>query len=289
MPVTITPVAPGNLVGPGLQITLQSSFIGPLGAGSHWFIGYYVDTDFTLPVLDINVNTTTRFYSNTPLTLPNPGHVSLDRWLKDGDTVHVYAALHDGSSFVDNGNLNATWSNTAGLYNLMSRQYDQSVTGAYTAGDRLTMSQLNAGMQVSIPSIPSPGGIVKEYLGQLFSNGVPPNIGNRHGSLLCSGDGSISRGTEPFRSDSLGFEWLWHTIPEIWGELVGNPSELERRVVQWKTITHDTSGASFQWEVLDSDYDGVRHMWGISVPDSLTWHVSPGAVVEVRFLVLVLG
>lgn len=289
MPVTITPVAPGNLVGPGLQISLSSDFIGPLPTGSFWRLIYSTDAEGANRLYSNTIDTDSPSYTGIPLTLPYPSHVSLTNWLKDGDTVYVTGELNDDTGPIDSGTQAETWSNTAGIYNLLGSFQASTTAGAFTAADRSTIQTTQAGINLRIPAVGAAGGFVLRTLGELLGNGVPPQFTNRHSSILVSGSGAISRGTEPFRVDSLGFEWHWNTIPEVWGELIGDPDEIERRVVQWRVIDEDDSGQLFQRDVIDSSFDGVRYLWGAHVPITLEWFVTPGAVVELSFLVFALG
>lgn len=289
MPITITPLPPNGIVGYGIPIRVQSDFIGPLPTGSTFRIIFSTDAEGdNIVYSEYTPVTGVGPYDLIPFTAETTGWQGPVAMPLQGTSVHVLAELSDGSSVIDTGATTGTWDPTTGIPYLL-KTYQNAAPASFTATDRETLNATLAGIRVNVPALAGIGGVVARTLGDLFGGSIPPDLTHRHDSMLVSGQGAIALGTEPFRVDSLGFEWHWNTIPEAWGELIGDPDELERRVVQWRLIAQDNSGQLYQRDVIDSNFDGVRHVWGIDQPVTLEWYVTAGCVVELAFLVLFPG
>lgn len=288
MPITIVPVQPGNAFGPGLLIDAQSDFVGPLTFTTQWQLDFAHDAEFNQIAYSVSRTALQSPILHILLFSESVQGMFAPGVMNDGDTVHVQARLVDGSTTLDSGVATGTWKATAGLgaQQLVFAPIPQQ--GGFTFSDRQQLALAVSNTSVSVPSASSPTGFVQQALSSLFS-GVHPHYLNRHGSILVSGQGSLARGTEPFRGDSIGIEWHWHTIPAGFGESLGSVSELGRRIVQWRMISRDSANQLFQLEYVDSNTEGVRHVWGPLVPETLEWFVAPGCVVELSFLVFAFG
>lgn len=288
MPITITsPVGPG--IGPGLTVSASSSFIGPIPDTGFWTIDI-VEPGTEEPIYGeiihtnvLAIQTILGLYAGTTAAK------SPTRGVAEGTTVNMVIALHQSPTVVlDQTTFTSrTWQPTSALQFLLAQTVGSINTG-FTAEDRSDIQATLAATRVSIPAVAAVGGSILRGLGELVQ-GVPPQFTNRHGSILVSGQGSLARGTEPFRVDALGIEWHWNTIPPGFGRTPGSVDELGRRIVQWRLIDQDDSGQLFQRGYVDSQVDGERFVWGVHSPVTLEWFVAPGCVVELSFLVAFLG
>lgn len=288
MPITITPLPPDGRVGYGLPLRVQSDFVGPLGVGASWHVVVSTDAEgvdlvygefflaSTVGPVDLTLFSPTTTGWQGPVQLPAPEA-----------PVHITAELTDGSSTVDSGATTGTWDPVSGIA-INQKAYATAGIGAFTSADRATLQASLASTSVAVPASGGIGGSVLRGLGELLT-GIPPQFGNRHGSILVSGQGSLSRGVDPYRADALGIEWHWHTIPPGFGRTLGSVDEMGRRIVQWRFIDQDDSGQLYQWGWVDSRHDGERYMWGVHSPVTLEWYVAPGCIVELSFMVLLLG
>jgi len=220
---------------------------------------------------------------------PGTGHtqtVVSTNGIATGSEATVFVELVNATGVVqDSGtSLDYTWDSTTNLWSLISGLHGQGLTSAQAQ----QLENAEANTQVTVAGAGPGGASVIQSIASLFQN-YPANFTNRHGSILVSGQGAISRGTEPFSNFALGFEWHWNTLPEGVGRDLGSVDELEERIVQWRVIDEDTSAQLFQSDVIDSTFEGVRHVWGLHQPVTLEWYVIPGGVVELSFLVPALG
>lgn len=288
MPITITPTSPNSLIGPGLPLIASSDVVGPIGLDWKWIIEVRPDPEDLLPTYGWQVQA---FGSRTvTAVLSQKSSAPLTQRgltdLRTGDTVYAKVELRTSTETVeDSGTLSATWNATDALHVLLG----ETTTGAgFTAGDRADVQATLAGIRVPIPAIAAAGGSILGTLASLWQ-GFPANLTSRHSSLLITGQGSVARGSEPFRVDALGMEWFWHTIPPGFGAQIGSVDEYFNRVVQFRLIDQDDSGQLFQSAWIDSHTEGQRHLWGVHQPVTVEWYVAPGCVVELSFLVLALG
>jgi len=288
VPITITLPGPATDFGPGFSVDLQSDFIGPLPEGTEWFIGVSRDEEDAEPIWQEGFATSS---VHSLLQLAMPGHSTpIPRmWTAaDGDTVFVTAQLVElPFTILDSGQVTATWRPTQQVYTQVAAV--QTGAGAGLTSDQAAqLGRVDAATSISIPQIGAPGGSVLTSIASFFTQ-LPLQFTNRHGSILVSGVGSLARGSEPYRVDAQGIEWHWHTIPPNWGRRLGSVDEYSGRVAQWRLIDQDSSGQLYQLDVVDTSIEGVRHSWGIHNPVTLEWTISPGWVVELSFLVPLLG
>lgn len=288
MPISVTLAPPNSRIGPGIGFVAESDFVGAMPTDSGWFVD-----------VSTNVEDTNRMWREfipwqgptlTRGILTDPQGFSPELYMvAAGATVYLTVQLYNGSTGLvdDSGQATGIYDPVGGL-GVQAVLTAASTAGAFTDGDRATVNATLAGVSVSVPAVGAAGGAVLQTLGQLLQ-GVPPNLTNRHGSTLISGQGSIARLSEPFRGDALGIEWHWNTVPAAFGVRLGSLDEYFNRIVQFRLIDQDDSGQFFQRATIDSNAEGERYVWGIHSPVTLEYFVTPGCVVELSFLVLVLG
>jgi hypothetical protein len=290
VPITVlTPLTPQ--VSPGVELILRTDLSGPIGTDWVWrvTINPHGSETVTPIVMLAPIWSVDQHEVQMTITPQSSGQFgtfySNLATLITGELVDVVATLQTSTGVaVDTGAATSWRWDTNGSSSLRV----PAATGAFTAEDRAALSAVLAGLTVTVPAIGQAGGVIQTALGSLWSD-WPPNQTNRHGSILVSGQGSLARGTEPFRVDALGFEWHWHTIPPGFGFTIGDPAEYGRRIAQWREIQQDSSGQLYQSNVIDASYEGVRRVWGVHQPVTLEWFISPGCVVELSFLVAALG
>lgn len=289
MPVTITP-APGTRVGPYIPVTVSTDVVGPFPSDEQWESFVYTDSDFT----DLMWQETHAYHGFAPdfwLWFKEPTNFTqslVSQFPANGDNVYVRVNLVRGSTgdIDDTGTVTAHWDGTAGLGFQIADQI--GAVGGFTAEDRTTVNASLSAVSVSLPALGGVGGAVVRTLADLVA-GVPPRYTSRHGSILISGQGSLGVGSEPFRFDSVGMEWHWNIVPARFGAQLGSLDEYFNRMVQFRLIMQDLSGQPFQGPVIDSNAEGERYTWAAQQPTTVEWYVVPGVVVELAFLVMVLG
>lgn len=291
MPITVVS-GPPTVFGPGVGIIVRTSVTGPIPVDWTWRIEVHPHGDEinlacvqTAPIWSADQHERRVWWEEDP----DGGAVTLyARYvsLNTNDLVDLQMQLigSDGVTVEDSGTVTSLrWDTSTSA----SRLLPQAQTGLSELQQQ-QLANAEANTQVTVAGAAAGGGDLLVGLGQLLQ-GVPPNVTNRHGSILVSGQGAIARGTEPFSNFALGFEWHWNTLPAGVGQELGNVDVLEERIVQWRTIDEDTSGQLFQRDVVASEFDGVRYVWGIHSPVTLEWYVIPGGVVELSFLVPAFG
>lgn len=126
MTITVAFANSANLFGPGVGVTLSSTFIGPLPTGTTWV----VDTAAGATPLVLAVQDSFAINSNPAFVVPfgtidqelssiNPEAFQTGIPLTEGAAVNLTLQLNvPGSGTVDTGTATAVWSNIAGLYAL---------------------------------------------------------------------------------------------------------------------------------------------------------------------------
>lgn len=289
MPITITLPLPDSRIGPGLQVGLSSDFVGPMPSGSEWKLTVATDAEFTHQMW-------IEFHS----FVVSPWEVFLlvqqglsfegPRYMPGaGTTIHLQAELINGSSFAveDSGVVTGVWEPTAGLGLQIAQQ--AMTTGGLTVEEHDAVLLAAANTQLAVPTNASGGVSIIQTIGQVLGSLGNRELHHRHASMLISGQGSIARGSGAFRSDAMGIEWYWNTIPPGFGYRHGSVAEYFNRIVQFRLIKEDGAGLLYQDEVLDVNAEGQRFAWGLTVPVTLEWYVTPGCVVLLYFTVVAPG
>jgi hypothetical protein len=286
VPITVFEPAPGQFTGLGYFFEAESSFIGPI-LDPYWNVSL-MDTDQTVTLWTCDI----------PAPLSAPWHTTATLQLTRGETALPIArsALPNGSNALLQVQLNGSAGFVEGMNYIVKSdlvttliaaqtQLQGEGSGGFSAEDR---AQLELSVANTQASIPSGAGSILHGIGDLL-NVLPSQWTNRHGSIVISGQGSLSRGSEPFRLDSLGIEWHWHTVPPEAGKLVGDPDVYTQRVVQFRTIFRDSALQLYQGETIEAFQEGDRKTWGLAVPETLEYFVRPGWEVELSFLVVAFG
>lgn len=115
MPITITPAAPGGIVGPGIGLELSSSFVGPLPAGSEYDILIQsIPEEAFVWEEHVEWQPGNRIYWLGTKT--QGSRVTTNEFYPPaGATVAVTAFLDDTTGTVDTGSTTAVWQPTVGL------------------------------------------------------------------------------------------------------------------------------------------------------------------------------
>src|SRR5437762_4685447 len=209
MPITITTPPPHSIIGPGVALSWESDFTGPMPTGSTWLVEITADAEATQ-----GVETWTLPFQTTSSVLiieePSTGFRSRNGYiLQNGDVAHVQIQLrNDVGTVIDSGTAAPHWDTTAGL-GYQAEALRSTISAGFTSTDRANLVATRSNTQVLMPSA---AGNVAQALSS-FLGDWPPDLTNRHGSILVSGSGAIARGTDPFVDYALGFEWHWNTIP----------------------------------------------------------------------------
>ena len=104
-------------VGPGIGISLQSNFVGPLPTGSSFHVQVSTDSEGLNDIWGIVVPTTSPNAATSVLSLDQPTELSIANTLQAAASVWVQAQLVEGGTNVqvDSGSQPTTWDPTVGL------------------------------------------------------------------------------------------------------------------------------------------------------------------------------
>lgn len=227
MPITITPVSPTGVVGPGLPLQLSSSFIGPLSENAVVLITISTDLE------GVNVLWQQAFKMEVPQLIVYPvtdagGSLVIGNMMvNDGADVRVIAELEDPAGTpIDSGAITAPLNTQQGLANVVHLKDVQPT--ALTPDQALQLSQVHAtvfpvasmdGMGLSI--LTAPGGVASfdgplpgPVMGILLRlDQVPDQL------VPISGDPDYWRQTlaqaSIFRSNDLWLRFPLHTSSRI--------------------------------------------------------------------------
>lgn len=136
----MTPVGPGNFVGPGLPVTVTSDFSGTLDPTTNWSVFFYSDSDRTKQMGKYTTFSDTLAITFTPFPIEGADHENDFNWLADGATVYWDARLDVEGTTVDESNGSEVWTNTVGLYMLLQDLRTVSSSGGLTTTDRTNIS-----------------------------------------------------------------------------------------------------------------------------------------------------
>lgn len=289
MPITVTLPPPDNRVGPGLLVGMTSSLIGPMPTGSVWRVTIATDAEFTNVMWQESISWV--FNGQDLFLLTHPGISSYAPFpmVGSGATVHVEVELINGSTLHvdDSGVATGIYDPTAGLG--IQATMLASTTGGLTVQEHDAVLLAADNTQALLPANAAGGGQVAQGIQQVLGALGNPQLQHKHASVLISGQGSIARGSGAFRSDAMGIEWYWHTIPPGMGLRNGSVAEYFNRIVQFRLIMEDVASALYQHDVVDAYMEGRRYAWGATVPATLEYYVAPGCVVLLYFTTLLPG
>jgi len=156
MTITITPQNGDNVVGPGIQLFLSSTFIGPLPTGSHW------NLDLTPTARPGELTLRSQHTNNlnpvfikiwdafdqlvSQVSAPPGGSVV------DGTSIDVAATLSDPSfTPLDTGTITLSWSNTVGLAQMLGSYF---VFPPTSGGSTALLTQILAAVQQTYQNSP---------------------------------------------------------------------------------------------------------------------------------------
>ena len=151
MPITFTPSTPGNLVGFGMTLQWVSSFVGPLPTGSFWDLSVFVDADATQLMTEEHFPTTTVFgQSLLGASFNNVVVLDSEFNLRDGDTATVRVQLHSPTAILDQTTTTFTWSNTAGMRQMVNQLLASHSGTGLTSTQSSQLTAINNATQVPI-------------------------------------------------------------------------------------------------------------------------------------------
>lgn len=289
MPIDITLPLPDNRVGPGLLAQVSSDFVGAMPTGSYWRLTVATDVEFLHYVFQNFVGFTGKLQNFFWVQDGSVGYNLPWYMPAAGSTIHVQAELVSGvgGTVDDSGVVTGVWEPTAGLGFQVKAQ--PAASGGLTVEEHDAVLLAAANTQLAVPTNASGGVSIIQTIGQVLGSLGNRELHHRHASMLISGQGSIARGAGAFRSDAMGIEWYWDTIPPGFGYRRGSVAEYFNRIVQFRLIKEDGAGLLYQDEVLDVNAEGQRFAWGLTVPVTLEWYVTPGCVVLLYFTVVAPG
>lgn len=176
MPITVTPIQPGNLVGPGLQVGWSSDFIGPLPTGTTITLDLTTDSEGATSIggvtIPTNLNHGTWLVFETPRPSANEEFGSLA--YPDNQPIFVQASLAAPGDLIDTGTQSATWTTSAGLAEqLRLIRLNQGVGAGLTTTQSTQLSQIATRTQNVLgdtaPTITDTAGAHTTTLAEIFS------------------------------------------------------------------------------------------------------------------------
>lgn len=125
MPISITPVNPGGLIGPGLTMRLQTDFIGPLPSTNVWTAELNTPGGESAGMGFYQLHSQNNPVQLTPMQLETGWQGSSSRQIvaQEGSqiTVNVTIQPDGGGPAADTGSATFPWTNTAGVPELLTQ------------------------------------------------------------------------------------------------------------------------------------------------------------------------
>lgn len=284
MPVTVTLNPPAPFLSVGSTVDLQSSFVGPLPAGSFYIVETRRVADDPATVqqtMRLNVTTTHVGFSWLDPTASNTVQTALA--VPDATPMSMVVDLHQPGAVIDSGRRDVVWDDTAGLY---VQGLTSTTTGGFTTEDRalITTTQQQVGEELVgqvNPLLRIPMGIADVVLG------FPVN---RLAAFECAsytGRGVLTRSGGGFPVNAFGIRWRILAVPESFGSRDGALVEYIERLAQLVKFNHDTNGEEYVDDIVDIFSDGGKLAWSWnSYPSRVLYDVTPGVVMQFCWLLI---
>lgn len=287
MPITISPQNPAGLFGPGITVNLQSDFIGPLPSTNLWHV-----TATTTPG-EIRFLDTSRVSNLNPIQLtvfndPQWNFATRNNDVEqEGATISINVTIQPsgGGPAADSGQQTSTWTNTAGLTNII-----QSSAGSGGGLNSEEHGWLDAVHQF-IQNTAAFGG----RLGlQTLAGGIleHPDVGLMH---ECDSPFDLVSGVDLTRPatgigvNAFGLVLRVAAAPAGAGLRHGAVNEFQTRVAQLVTVHRSASSSTeYVTEVLDLHETQLAWLWRNAYPERIAVDVTPGFTVQATWLCVTL-
>lgn len=209
MPITFVPNPNGAILGPGIQVSWSSDFIGPLPEGSQWEVDLRGDGGAEAVWINAILGTQSPFGGHyTPwaqaLNFGWATTTNLANTIRDGSQASFSVTLRTPTGAVDSGTLQGTWDARSGI--AQDLEGTGGGQGGFTASDRqlITATDQRTKLLGELGDliVQTASGPVQMTLAQLFSRSTLDRLTLQE---LTSGETC-----DPVRVD-ISFSWF-HAI-----------------------------------------------------------------------------
>lgn len=290
MPITFLPNPNGPRLGPGIQLSFSSDFVGPLPSGSFWRVSLTGAGGDNSPWIVWEKPTQSPFGGRWTPFLPDLGAqltTRVDLTLQAGQTAHAQAELVTPTGVIDSGTITANWDATSGMPTVIDQRVGTQ-GGGFTVSDRQQLALAVSNTMVDLTTPAQPVDPSKFPLSRVPF--IAPILGaQRVGPFSLTGRGSLSLASISSTSIWMGMRWFFETLPPGFGFTPGAIDEFERRIVQLAVVYSIGTGEQIANPVIDADQSGG--FLDFPVQPGLTaieYQVAPGCTVSL-FLYRVLG
>jgi hypothetical protein len=284
MATTITTPIVGAPFGPGFEIQLSSTFVGPI-SGPFWEVDILTtDTEHTLYASAIPTNspgfvTDTFYVAFVGTPVPN-------KFVLHGSDVTLRVQLTGSAGVVETTTRTVKLDEIQGRIMEVSNKVAQigaQISGlsasTFGSADRATLN----GIQTSLST---PMGITGDVgnipLASLISK--PPVGFLKVGPVVATvtGDGFLD-GDHGLLPSLFGLWWEFSAVPEGYGSTLGSVIEYELRMLQLRTI-YSLDGVEFVHDYQDFNVERVLWFWQEAKPSRVEYSISPGVEVQFHYI-----
>jgi hypothetical protein len=289
MPLTWTIPRTDALFGPGYQLSVQSSLIGPFPTTYQWRVQVYSTDGLEAQLIDQSLSA---FSAQQTLTmvLADPTILQQDQRgspvnVTPSSTVRLIVDLiNEVGQRIDGDTRNVKWDPTGRLF-VFTEDFAQGTTGGFNANDRAEAETTQMAVQANFPTQIGAVGDLVLGLGDLVEH-IGVQLVVPSDEILISGRGSLERPSGPISINAYGLTWRFVTLPAGLGFRDGAVATFYDRVLQLVRVDVDRASNEYLGEVFDIRTEGGRIVWGFGIPRRLLYDVLPGCVVGVRWLLL---
>jgi hypothetical protein len=283
MPVTFIAPAEGAPFGPGFLFHVQSDFIGPIPAGSHWDLSLYNHTTEEFLEARAPQLSTSHDFSGTWGIMPSLAITANPAFSSNvsGQSIELRAELKNSDAeTIDSGTQVQTMNRTDGLPYLLSIFQTSMGTPSVVAADVSAIKAATFATFAEGVTVP-----ISQMLG------APP-MGFLSRELISpdrTGEGSLTRPSGPVGVDAFGIAWEVVGKAAGIGISEGAPDTLETHMLDLVLIhqlhdsnLEDTARASF-------NFGDALWMFPVPFPSSVSYWIGPGVTIRFYWLIISLG
>lgn len=286
MPITVTTPAPGQVLGPGYQVSAYSDFIGPLPTGSYWDFDLVKTTgEWQLSharQYTQDTNASTVMGQSTGGATPSWLFNVLTPTVKPGDTARLVVKLVQApSTILDQTTVDVVWEPTAGAPWVLQEQISHIATGTggFTASDRTVASKT---LELATFNL---GGFLPGLPGAL-ADALPVPYGSELITPDRTGAGVLTRPGGIFNVNALGIRFQVISRPAGIGVDEGAPPSFDIPLLELG-LTRQMRGN----EIVNEDSHWFTDangewIWNFNAPHEVLYWIVPGVTVRFWWVLL---
>lgn len=286
MPIVVVGPPVGSPFGPGYQINVSTTTIGPF-LDAKWRIELFdglgeilLAAEPDIAVADPHTPLVIRFLRNDLLQpFAHPKY-------QDGFDGQLKFFLLSSSSVAESSTVNIKLETQTGWQWRQDQHLSQVPTeGGFTESDREALAVTQAAVQVPFPISTAVGSVAQVAIGSMFGS-APVQLLSRQECQALTGSGSLARPSPGFDVNALGFSFDFLNVPTFMGRAPGALLEFEQRIVQFVVVQRDFTGVDHAVQVIDAHSDNQVVTWGMNAPTRIDYEIAPGCTVQFCWLLL---